>query len=295
MTLSYLVTGAAGQLGRDMSLRIKNFADKVFPFSHSELDISDMRLVQKTISRYRPDVIINCASYNDVDGSEADWERAFMVNGIGPGNLAIASQEAGIPLVHFSTHFVFDGKKETPYTIADAPNPISRYGESKLLGEDRVRNFTKKHLIIRTGWLFGDTGGPSVSFPAKFLDWMKKKSEIFIVDDQFASPSYVPDLVEATLILLGEKAWGLYHFNNYGICSRYQWARFIAQKTGWNGTITPVSTEAFPGGASRPAFAALDVFPLKAILGSQAIPPWEESVVRYLDSRLSKGFELDKS
>lgn len=283
--MKYLITGAAGQLGREMSVRIRSRGETVFPFSHSDLDITDLRAVRQCFGEYKPDVVINCASYNAVDKAEKDWKTAYMVNGVGPKNIAIAASEAEIPVVHFSTHFVFDGRKRTPYTIADAPNPLSRYGESKLLGEGEVRSLAGSFLLIRTSWLFGDDGNPAVSFPAKLMEWMNEKKELSIVDDQVSSPTYVPDLVSVTLALLKMKAWGLYHFNNNSWCSKYGWAEYIGGKTGWKGKIHPASTGDFPGGAARPLYSVLDTFPLEEICDGIDFPSWKNAVDRFLQKK----------
>lgn len=278
----YLITGAKGQLGLEMASRIEGSHNKALPFSHRDLDITDLVSVRKCIQDNQPDGIINCASYNAVDQAENDWQRAYLVNGTGAQNLAIAAEEHNIPLVHFSTHFVFSGEQRIPYTLADQPDPISRYGKSKLLGEEGVRSFSRSFLIIRTGWLFGEHGKPSASFPAKLLEWMEKKNTLSIVDDQIAAPSYVPDLVAASLSLLQKKAWGIYHFNNGGSCSRYEWASYMAGKIGWKGTITPARTADFPGGAPRPPYAVLDTFPLDEINDGIEIPHWKDAVDRYI-------------
>jgi dTDP-4-dehydrorhamnose reductase len=159
-----------------------------------------------------------------VDRAEYDWKRALLVNGIGAKNMIIAASEADATLVHFSSDYVFDGTKESPYTIADSPNPINSYGRSKLLGEDSVcRAGYPRYYLIRTSWLFGEGEN---SFIKKLFDWMKSNRSIKVVDDQISSPTYTEDLVKCVLDLIRTGSYGLYHMTNSGQCSRFEWAKW---------------------------------------------------------------------
>ena len=166
------------------------------------------------VRTYSPDVIINCAAYNAVDLAETEWKKAFMVNGIGVKNLALAANEQGSILVHYSTDYVFDGKSDRPYTIIDPVHPINRYGESKLFGEKVVRDLCNRSYLIRTSWVFGKG---KTNFVLKMLEWCKDKTEISVVDDQLSSPTYTVDLAKATLDLISTQSFGLYHITNSGI------------------------------------------------------------------------------
>ncbi len=274
-----LVTGARGQLGGEFARRFAEDGTEHMALSHAELDITDLQRVREVVGRYRPDFIFNCAAYNAVDGAEEDWRGAFLVNGIGARNLAVAAGEAGSTLVHFSSDYVFDGTKKAPYSIADRPNPVNAYGLSKLLGEDSIcRAGHPRYYLIRTSWVFGDGEN---SFVRKLLGWMKPGGPLSVVDDQVSSPTYAEDLMKGTLELVKTGSYGLYHMSNSGQCSRYEWAKFVAGATGWGGELRPARSADFPSPARRPAYSALDNFPLGETIGS-GLPDWREATERFL-------------
>ena len=275
--MKYLITGSKGQLGYAFQQILnKNEDNQIFPVDIEELDITDLEAVRSTVDETKPDILINCAAYNAVDKAEEDWETAYLVNGIGPRNLAIVCNEHDIPLVHYSTDYVFDGKKGSPYTIADEPNPINQYGKSKLLGERFVQSLCCKYLLIRTSWVFGPGGKPGCNFVDKVLKWAENNDHLKIVDDQISSPTYTFDLAEATLKLLKQGSWGLYHITNTGSCSRYEWAKVVLETIGWKGQLDRTSSSVFQSTAQRPFHSALDIFPFKEIHS------WEKSTVYFV-------------
>jgi len=243
-----------------------------------DLDITDRNRVEDTVQTVSPDIIINCAAYNAVDLAETEWKKAFLVNGTGVKNLALAANRQGSVLVHYSTDYVFDGKSRRPYTIADTPRPISRYGESKLLGEQAVRDLCEHYYLIRTSWVFGR--GPA-NFVTKTLEWSRGKQEISVVDDQVSTPTYTVDLAKATLDLIATRSFGLYHVTNSGSCSRYDWGRHILGQVGWNGTVRAVKSAAFKTAAERPEYSVLDPFGTPEVLGYE-LPSWQDATTRYL-------------
>jgi len=242
------------------------------------LDITDLKSVRVAASQTNPDAIINCAAYNAVDKAEEDWENAFLVNAIGPKNLAIAANERGIPLMHFSTDYVFDGKKGNSYFVWDEPKPLSKYGQSKLYGEQLVSLLSNRIFIVRLSWVFG---AGNTNFVKKILEWSKGKNELKIVDDQISSPAYTVDLSSAILDLLETKAYGIYHMANTGYCSRYEWAKYILELTRWKGKIVPVKSSDFKTAAQRPEFSAMNTFPLKETIGYE-LPDWKGATKRFL-------------
>jgi dTDP-4-dehydrorhamnose reductase len=273
-----LITGANGQLGRDIrKLCEQNFIDHIAT-SSKELDISNVSEVQRFVKNNPVDVIINCAAYNAVDLAETEWKKAYRVNGLGVRNLATAANSVGALFVHFSTDYVFDGKSRLPYTIADLPRPISRYGMSKLLGETMTRDIADTFILIRTSWVFGKGND---NFPKKILSWSKNKTELKVVDDQVASPTYTADLAKATLDIVRKNARGMYHITNSDCCSRYEWAEFILTKVGWNGNLVRVSSEEFMSAAQRPAYSVLDNFGTPEYLG-YSLPDWKDATERFL-------------
>ena len=276
--MKILITGANGQLGRDIQkLFQKSSIDLVAPGS-TTLDISDLTSVIKFISDHPCDVIINCAAYNDVDLAEKEWKMAFAVNGLGPRNLAIAAHNTETPLVHFSTDYIFDGLLGRPYTIADIPRPVSRYGESKLLGESFLRDLTDRFILIRTASLFG-TG--NWNFPKKIIEWGTGKKELKVITDLVSSPTYTVDLARATLDIIKKEAYGTFHITNSGFCSRYEWAGYILEKIGWEGNILPCTSGEFPTIAKRPPISALDNFGTEETLG-YSLPGWMDATDRFL-------------
>ena len=282
--MKYLLTGCDGQLGYAFHKILEEREDiKLYPLNKDTLDITDLTKARKITAEINPDVIINCAAYNAVDRAEDDRETACMVNGIGPRNLAIICNERDIPLVHYSTDYVFDGEKGTPYTIADIPNPINEYGKSKLLGERFVQNLCSKYLLIRTSWVFGPGGRPGSDFVDKVLEWAQNNDRLKIVDDQISSPTYTFDLAGATLKLLEARAWGLYHITGGGTCSRYEWAKYILNAIKWKGTVERAKSCDFDTAARRPAMSMMDNFPLCKTPSRTS--PWQEATSKFLTGR----------
>jgi len=276
--MKYLITGARGQLAAEIIRTLKERAVEFIAPEESDLDITDSAKVFEVIGRYRPEVVINCAAYNAVDAAESQWQKAFMINGAGVRNLANASRQTGAALVHFGTDFVFDGTKASPYTIVDSPSPLSKYGESKLLGEMYVRDLAQRFFLIRLSWVFGSG---EFSFPTKLLQWASKNRKLRIVDDQTASPAYTSHLARAVLDLIATEAFGVYHMTNAGHCSRYEWARFILDNTGWEGELEPAKSAEFDTPAKRPPYSVLDNFPLKETIGYM-LPTWQEATEEFL-------------
>lgn len=276
--MKVLITGANGQLGQDITRLCKTKDIPCYAADSKVLDITSKKRVDEMIRTYSPDVIINCAAYNAVDLAEKEWKNAFMVNGFGVKNLALAANEQGSILVHYSTDYVFDGKSDRPYTIIDPVHPVNRYGESKLFGEQVVRDLCNGSYLIRTSWVFGKG---KTNFVLKMLEWCQGKTEIPVVDDQISAPTYTVDLAKATLDLISTRSFGLYHITNSGNCSRYDWGRYIVAQTGWNGTLHKVKSDTFRTAAQRPGYSVLDTFGTEETLG-YTLPTWQDATLRYL-------------
>jgi dTDP-4-dehydrorhamnose reductase len=277
--MKVLISGANGQLGREMTAVCRSRGMEVLAADSKMLDITDFTAVKKVFAEFRPGLVINCAAYNAVDQAEAEWKQAFMVNGYGPKHLALAAMEDDAVLVHYSTDYVFDGKKAGPYTIADTPCPLSRYGTSKLLGEQMVRHHCPRHYIIRTAWVFGEG---KENFIGKVRAWSRDTTEIRVVDDQVSTPTYTGDLARATLELLETGLYGLHHLTNSGSCSRYAWAKKVLELAGWRGTLLPAKTADFPTPAERPLYSVLDNFGTAESL-AKPMPAWDNAVERYME------------
>jgi dTDP-4-dehydrorhamnose reductase len=250
----------------------------VFTADSQTLDITNYQAVRKFLDENSCDLLINCAAYNAVDLAEKNWQQAFRVNGLGVRNLVRAINDIGGSLVHYSSDYVFDGRSGRPYTVADTPSPINRYGESKLLGEQYVRDLADSYYLIRVSWVFGPG---KINFVRKVLEWSVNRSELHIVNDQVASPTYTMDLANATLDLVESGMQGIHHLTNSGFCSRFEWASKILSLLRWSGNLVPVSSEEFWTPARRPRFSVLDNFGSAELLGRR-LPDWEDATARYL-------------
>ncbi len=269
------LTGANGMLAHAIR---KTFADsELISFHHADLDITDLDQALARLRYTRPDILINAAAFTNVDACEEETERAYLVNGIGARNLAIACEEVRCPILHVSSDYVFDGTKAAPYDEWDRPNPISKYGISKLLGEQFVASMTNRFYIVRTSWLYGSNGRHFVDTIRKLL---AEKKELRVVNDQRGSPTLTDDLALTLKALIG-RGYGIYHATNAGICTWYDFAVAIAAKTGMKTPIIPVTSAEFVRPAPRPANSALNNTMLR-LEGIAPLRPWEEALQDYL-------------
>jgi dTDP-4-dehydrorhamnose reductase len=259
-----------------------------------EFDITERSQVISLCERLRPEIIINCAAYTDVDGCETEVELANRVNGTAVGYLAEVAKCMDATLFHISTDYLFDGRKGAPYSEEDQVNPQSAYGRSKLLGEQAIlTSGLQKYFIVRTSWLYGPGGK---NFVETILRLAGERETLKIVEDQFGSPTYTGDLAEAIFNLLTINAspqspvpafYGIYHFSNEGHCSWYEFAcAIVAEARSHNlpvvtRNIHPIRTEEYPLPAKRPAYSVFDNSKYKAATGA-GIPDWRDSLKTYL-------------
>ncbi len=235
-----LVTGSNGQLGKSLQEVSRNYPELTFAFKPSEeLDITDSEKVTMFLSKHSFDYCINCAAYTNVEEAEKDNERAFLVNAQGVQNVALACAKNKTVLIHISTDYVFDGKKETAYKIDDLPNPINEYGKSKLAGERYVRKILKKFFIIRTSWLYSDYG---TNFYTIILEKAKRNEVLKITDEQLGCPTKASHLANFLINLIVNKStdYGLYHFTDGEAMTWYGFAKRILKD---NGLLDQVSLE----------------------------------------------------
>ena len=278
--MKLLITGSNGHLAKEIIKESEKRGYEYAAFDHKALDITNLKKVREAIKDEKPDFVINCAAYNAVDKAEEDWKTAYLVNGIGPKNLAIACEENNCVLVHYSTDYVFDGQKNMPYTIADEPNPLNQYGKSKLLGEEFVQFLSTRFFLIRVSWVFGV--GNETNFAKKVLNWASKNETLKIVDDQISSPTYAVDLAKATLDLVRTGAYGLYHITSPEFCSRYEWAEYILKLTEWKGNLLSAKSKDFKTAAERPKYSFMESFPLKETIGYNLVG-WREATERFIE------------
>jgi dTDP-4-dehydrorhamnose reductase len=245
-------------------------AHQVIAPREADLDICERHQVEAALDQTRPDLLLNAAAYTDVDGAESDREAAFAGNARGPGILAAATGRRGIPILHISTDYVFDGEAGRPYHERDATGPCSVYGRSKLEGEEAVRQANPRHFVVRTSWLYAAEGR---NFPLTMLQHAER-SEVRVVNDQFGSPTFAPHLRAGLLELLESDSWGTYHLAGRGVASWYEFTCALYRELGIETPVRPVPTSEFPRPAKRPPFSALTTVQEPRIL----LPPWEEGV-----------------
>ncbi len=287
--MKVLLTGKKGQLGTEFLRFFKEKKDiTLYAFSHQELDIGSLKDVLTIFDELQPDVVINCAAYNQVDRAEEDYPEAIRTNAIGPRNLAFASERTGALLVHYSTDYVFDGKKRSPYTEDDRPNPLSEYGKSKYLGELFIREETDRYLIFRVSWVFGPG---KQNFIYKLLHWANTQPVLRISEDEVSVPTWTGTIVEVTWKAIERGLKGLYHLTTQGEVSRFEWARFVLDKLGIEKPVEPVSSSVFNLPARRPGYSVLDSSNLFKALSLEA-PHWKETVEDFLKAY---GHELEKA
>lgn len=246
-------------LGQEL---VKVFHDQeVVAWDREDCDITQKEDVQNKIKSVAPDLIINAAAYNDVDGAEKEKDLADMINGYAPGYIAEAADEAGARLVHYSTDYVFPGDVQQGYREDIMPDPISAYGLSKYLGELETAKFTKRYFLIRLSRLFGPAGtgaGAKKSFVDKMIELAQTRDELDIINEEVSSPTYAPDLAKTTRqIVEGDYDFGIYHAANKGACTWYEFAQAIFKIKEIDIKLNPVPGSKFPRAAKRPAYSVL--------------------------------------
>jgi dTDP-4-dehydrorhamnose reductase len=278
--MNILITGANGQLARDFQKELKNYNHEVTALDKKSLDISDLNVVTEAFSHYNPDIVLNCAAYNLVDKAEEDFDTAFKVNASGVKNLALMCKENNALFVHYSSDYIFDGTKEDFYTEEDKPNPINKYGESKLSGERFLKEVTDTFLLFRLSWVFGEG---KQNFLYKLSEWAKKNRVLKVVSDQISVPTYTRDIVSLTMFAINKGLRGIYHLTNSGYASRYEVARYFTERLGLDNLILPVTSDYFPLPAKRPYFSAMSNLKLSRALGVD-IPDWRIGINRYIET-----------
>jgi dTDP-4-dehydrorhamnose reductase len=283
--MKILLIGASGQLAQDIQLALSESRnnDELVPLTHAQLDIRDGERVRELVRQARPECVINTAAFHRVDLCEDEPENAFAVNEAGVRNVAEAAKEAGALLVQFSTDYVFDGTKRTPYVESDRPNPQSVYAKSRLAGEKAVQETGGEYLLIRTCGLYGVAGSNSKS--GNFVETMLKlgaqKKPLRVVSDQVCTPTSTRELARRLLPLIHSKARGLFHMTNTGECSWYEFAREIFRLSKIEAELSPCTTAEFAAKATRPAYSVLDNRALRAA-GFEDFRPWQEALTEYL-------------
>ena len=253
--MKVLVTGSAGQLGSDLVTILSQEGYEVYGFDRNQMDITNIENVRRIIEDVKPDVVVHAAAYTNVDLAESERDQAFLVNAIGTRNIAIFAERVSAKLVYISTDYVFNGMAESPINEFTPTDPINVYGQSKLAGEQFVRDFHNQFFIVRTSWVFGLHGN---NFVKTMLKQAKTKEKITVVADQIGSPTYTVDLSKMIVELIRTEKYGIYHISNSGKCSWYEFAKAIYDEAGIHVHVVPCTSKEYPRPAKRPAFSVLD-------------------------------------
>ena len=283
-----LLLGKFGQLGWELHRSLAPLGE-VVAIDYPDINLLELDNLVTLIRRMHPEIIINATAYTAVDQAEIESEVAYVINATAPGKLAELAKENKSALIHYSTDYVFDGLKGSPYLESDTPNPLGIYGSSKLAGERAIAEVDAATLVFRTSWVYSLRRD---SFVNKVLDWARTQSELRIVDDQVSNPTWCRMLAEATALLLAKSgnnpaAWinerrGLYHLAGDGFASRLEWAKLILDYDPQRdqqvvSSLEPAKTSDYPTPAKRPLFSALncekftDTFSIR-------LPKWQEAL-----------------
>ena len=274
------LSGANSQIGKAINNIFCPTDLELFNTDKDEVDVTDLKAVMNFTQVSRPDIIINCSAITDINLCEKDPKLAFGVNAIGARNLSIAARKCGAKMVQISTDDVFDGKSQKPYTEFDETHPKTAYGKSKLAGERYVKEFTYKHFIIRSTWVYG-LGN---NFINQLLEKVDQGENLSIAGDQFGSPTSAKELARFILHLIQTNEYGTYHATNKGVCSRFEFASEILRLTGKQVEMKPVVTHMSDFSRERPAFSVLDNL-IMTMTPVYDFPDWKESLKEYMEER----------
>jgi len=273
-----LVTGAAGMLGHDVVEACAGRGHEVVAPARADLDVTDPRAVEAALERHRPDAVVNCAAWTDVDGAEAAEPVAMRINDAGAAQLAAAAAASGAKVLYVSTDYVFDGSKPRPYLESDLPAAISAYGRSKQAGETSVAVANPRHFIVRSSWLFGTHGR---NFVETMLRLGTEQPEVLVVSDQRGCPTYTRHLAEGIALLIEGDEFGIHHLAGAGSCSWFEFAQEIFDEAGLEARVMAATTEMLAREAPRPANSVLASERSEPIV----LPHWKQGLGEYMAAR----------
>ncbi|MEF2968153.1 dTDP-4-dehydrorhamnose reductase [Paenibacillus sp. M1] len=282
--MKVLVTGAEGQLGKDVVSLFQQAGHTVFPFDRHSLDITTLETCFLRLNETEPDVVIHCAAYTAVDQAEQEVDAAYAVNAVGTRNMVLASEKVGAKFCYISTDYVFDGMSEVPYHEYDNTNPQSIYGKSKRAGEILVQSLSSAYFIVRTSWVYGLHGN---NFVKTMLRLGEQQQVLNVVNDQKGSPTYTVDLASFLLELVQTEKYGIYHASNTDSCTWYEFAKAIFEEAGeglgktYSVQVNPCSTEDFPRPAPRPRNSVMEHLSIRTN-GLKDLRPWREGLREFL-------------
>ena len=269
------ITGSEGQLGSFFRSHLINAGETFDAYSREEWDILSKENSNRILGSGKYDILINCAAYTDVEKAETDQTACIDINANALKHLSEQCKKHRMLLVHFSTDYIFDGETNTPYLETDKPNPLNVYGASKLEGEKIIQASGCRHLIGRISWLFG---GKGTGFTSKLEDWQTRNKVLKISSDEVSTPTFAGHVPSFIFSAIQKKLEGIFHINNSGFCSRYDWASYYAKQKNWiNTIIEPAPMSSFQMQATRPGFSALNNKCFQNYC-TTSIPQWKKAV-----------------
>ncbi len=275
-----LIFGAEGQLGSEFKKHLDNHDYTFLAPKENDCNITDYQQIKEIFKSFKPAITINCAAYNAVNEAEEDKETAFNINHYAVKSLAELTDSFGSKLVHYSTDYVFDGTKQDIYTENDPTNPLNIYGKSKLEGEVTVLGHNNSFLVFRLSWVIGRG---SQNFLFKFSGWAKNQKVLKVSADEVSVPTFTSNVVSLTLRSIEKDLCGLYHMTNSGYASRYELARYFAEKKQMKNLIIPVAMSEFKSPVKRPLFTAMSNGKLSSDLNME-IPDWKTGLDEFLSN-----------
>lgn len=278
------IVGANGQLGSDVTDVVRDGGHEPVPLLHADVDVTELASVRHALDRWAPDVVINTAAMNHVERCEQEPELAFLVNAVGARNLALTTAVKGIPFLHVSTDYVFDGTRSEPYVETDTPSPLNAYGTSKLAGEHFVRALNARHFIVRTSALYGAhpcRAKPHDNFVRTMLRRGREGLPLRVVSDERVSPTWTGDLSRQIMRLIETGAYGTYHATSHGGCSWFEFAQAIFEEAGLKVEVNAVSSIEYGSEVRRPPQSVLDNSALRR-LGCDVMPHWRDALRGFL-------------
>jgi dTDP-4-dehydrorhamnose reductase len=270
------ILGGRGMLGSDLVGAFEEQGIETAVFDLPEFDITNHRQLTDALSDVS--MVVNCAAYTNVDGAETQYELAYKINAEAVGQLGLIAKDIGLWVLHISTDFIFDGKSNRPYVETDTPNPINKYGKTKLAGEKLLIESGCNHCIIRLEWTYGLNGR---NFINKLLDNAKVKKQLKVVDDQIGSPTATTEAAKAICTLVKKKQEGIFHFASSGYVSRFDMAKFVFDKLNVSVDLKSCKTGEFPAPAERPLNSCFDCAKIEKLL-DEPIEPWQGPLERFL-------------
>ena len=283
--MKILVTGVKGQLGYDVVQEGEGRGLEMFGTDVDNMDITDAGQVKRVIEECKPDAVIHCAAYTAVDAAEDNQELCRKINVDGTRNIAEVCKDMGIPIMYFSTDYIFDGQGENFWKEDDPKKPLNVYGQTKYEGELNVQELIEKYFILRIYWVFGVNGN---NFIKTMLRVGPQCGEVGVVADQIGSPTYTYDLAKLVIDMIQTDKYGTYHVTNEGICSWYEFACEIFKQAGLDVKVNPLTTAEYPAKAARPFNSRMSKDKL-INAGFKMLPSWQDGLKRYLNLILERG------